>query len=440
MTASAPTTVSAPVRAGPSWLTGWRCTALLVLIAVVARVAYWTLAIPGYHPISDAGQYSELAWNLVHGNGLAMTFPSLVTHASAFRPPVYPLVLGFWFFVFGSSVGAGQALSLITGVAAVLLTERLARRLAGPVAGVVAALAVAVCLPLVADDVTLLTESLSMVLLAGTLLLLVERRPVLAGLTSGVLILTRPSAQGFALVAALWLWWTLDWRRALYFLGVVALLFSGWVIRNEVQLGSPVTFTSNGFNLAAMYSTQAQQTGSFVDPVKDPRFQDLRLLQFDEVKWSRTLTDRGIAGLEHDPLYVFSVIGSNSKSWFELVPTTGDSAERLDGRNITVRHWALPEFYLFTVGGIAGLVVARRQRSTVLLIAVSAYFTAASLLLLAPPRVRTPFDLINCIGLGLLAAWWWERRQRASEPIADRAPAEEPPASLGAQSVSRPTP
>jgi hypothetical protein len=428
------------VRTVPSWLTGWRRTTLLVLIALAARLAYWKLAIPGYHPISDAGQYSELAWNVAHGKGLEMVFPALTPHPSAFRPPVYPLLLGFWYFVFGPSVGAGQALSLVTGVAAVLLTERLSRRLAGPVAGVVAGLAVAVYLPLVADDVTLLTESLSMVLLAGTLLLLVERRPVLAGLTSGLLILTRPSAQGFALVAALWLWWTVGWRRALYFLGVVVLLFAGWVIRNDIQLGSAVTFTSNGFNLAAMYSTQAQQSGGFVDPVFDPRFQDLRLLQFDEVKWSRTLTDRGIAGLEHNPLYVFNVVGSNSKAWFELVPTTGDSAERLDGRNITVRHWALPEFYLFTVGGIAGLVVTRRQRNTVLLIAVSLYFTAASLLLLAPPRLRAPFDLINCVGLGLLAAWWWQRRHRVEEPAAaDPALTEEPPPP-GAPSLSRPRP
>jgi hypothetical protein len=255
-----------------------------------------------------------------------------------------------------------------------------------------------------------------------------------------VLILTRPSAQGFALVAALWLWWTVGWRRALYFLGVVALIFAGWVIRNEIQLGSPVTFTSNGFNLAAMYSTQSQQTLDFVDPVYDQRFQDLRLLQFDEVKWSRTLANRGISGLNHNPSYVFDVVGSNSRAWFELVPTAGDSAERLDGRNIAVRHWALPEFYLFTVGGIAGLIVTRRQRHTVLLIAVSLYFTAASLLLLAPPRLRAPFDLINCIGLGLLAAWWWQRRHRVAEPAVDPAVTEEPPAPPGARSLSRPAP
>jgi hypothetical protein len=139
-------------------------------------------------------------------------------------------------------------------------------------------------------------------------------------------------------------------------------------------------------------------------------------------------------------LYVFTVIGTNSKAWFELVPSDGDDAERLDGRNISVRHWALPEFYLFTIGGIAGLVVTRRQRHTVLLIAVSLYFTAASLVLVAPPRLRTPFDLINCIGLGLLAAWWWQHRRGAGEPTGDAAVAEETPAPPAARSLSQPTP
>jgi hypothetical protein len=397
----------------------------LVAIAVVTRVAYWKLAIPHYHPISDAGYYTELATNVAHGKGLAMHFPTLVTHPSAFRPPLYPLLLGSWFWIFGPDVGAGQVLSLIIGVAAVLLTERLARRIAGPVAGLVAGVAVAIYVPLLVNDVMLLTESLSMVLLVGTLLLLVDRRPVLAGATSGLLILTRPSAQGFAVVVALWLWWTIGWRRALYFLGVVALLVAAWVIRNEIQLGSWVTYTSNGFNLAAMYSKPAQQNGDFVNPVYDPRFRDLRLIQSNEAKWNRTLTDRGLDGLMSNPTYPFHVIDVNSRAWFELVPNKGDSAERFDGRNISVRHWALPEFYLFTVGGIAGLVMARRQRDTILLIVVSLYFTATSLVLLAPPRVRGPFDLINCVGLGLLAAWWWRRRHRVEEPPGDHALTEE---------------
>ena len=392
------------------WLGGWRRTVLLVGLALVVRVAYWRFAIPHYGPNSDASQYSELAGNVAHGHGLAMHFPQLEVHPTAFRPPVYPLLLGVWWWTLGSTVGAGQILSLVTGLATVLLTELVARRLAGVVAGLVAAVAVAVYLPLVANDVVLLTESLSLVLLLASLLFLVDRRPALAGFASGLLILTRPSAQGLAVVIALWLWWVIGWRRTLWFVGLVAITISPWIIRNEVEFGSPLMYTSNGFNLAAMYSTQAQDTRGFVDPVMDPRFDDLRLTQFDEVIWDRTLRKRGLDGLKAHPFYVLRVMGGNSKAWFELAPSFGDSAERLDGRNITVRHWALPEFYVFTLGGIAGLVVSWKRRETVLLAGISLYFTLTSLVFLSPPRLRAPFDLISCIGLGLLAAWWTERR------------------------------
>src|SRR4051794_33393874 len=108
---------------------GWRSTALLLLLALGVRAAYWAFAVPHYAAPSDAGQYSELAWNLQHGHGLAMRFPQLAIHPSAFRPPVYPLVLALWERIFGASVGAGQALSLVLGLAVVVLAQRFTEKL-----------------------------------------------------------------------------------------------------------------------------------------------------------------------------------------------------------------------------------------------------------------------------------------------------------------------
>jgi hypothetical protein len=400
---------------------------LLVLLAVLVRGLYWRFAIPHYRPESDASHYAELASNVAHGKGLALHFPQLDTHASAFRPPVYPLVLGAWWWAFGSTVGAGQVLSLLAGIATVLLTERLSRRLAGPLAGIVSAIAVSVYLPLVVNDVVLLTESLSLVLLLLALVALVSRRPALAGLATGLLMLTRPSAQGLAAVLAVWLIWCIGWKKSLWFVGVVALTITPWLIRNEVQLRSPVMYTSNGFNLAAVYSPLAQDRKDYVDPVRDARFDDLRLTQFDEVLWDQTLRQRGIDGLTSNPAYILTVLRRGTKDWLEIAPTSNDGPERLDGRNLSVRHWALPEFFLFTVGGIAGLAVTWRRKETVLLIAVSLYFTATSLILVAPPRLRAPFDLISCIGLGLLAAWWQDhRRRRSADESGATSPATQP--------------
>jgi hypothetical protein len=72
----------------------------------------------------------------------------------------------------------------------------------------------------------------------------------------------------------------------------------------------------------------------------------------------------------------------------------------------------LPLFYLVTVVGWFGLLARRRDPGVVLLIVTAGYFMVSSLLLVAPPRLRAPFDIISCIGVGLAWAWWSGRRSR----------------------------
>ena len=139
-------------------------------------------------------------------------------------------------------------------------------------AGLVAGLAVALYPPLIANDVVPLSEPVSLVLILGLVLALGRRRVVLAGVLCGLLVLARPSAQGVALVVGAWLIWQLGPKRCAQFLMVTGLVIAPWVVRNWVQLGSPVLVTSNGFNEAAMYSPAARQNGAFVDPVCNPAF------------------------------------------------------------------------------------------------------------------------------------------------------------------------
>ena len=55
-----------------------------------------------------------------------------------------------------------------------------------------------------------------------------------------------------------------------------------------------------------------------------------------------------------------------------------------------------------------------------LVLAIAAYFTLSSLVLVAPPRVRAPFDLCCCIGVGLAVDWVWRRvASRRGAPVAD---------------------
>jgi hypothetical protein len=382
------------------------------LAAVTVRVLYAWLAIPDYAPESDAFQYLDYATNVSEGRGLSSLYPGLELHPTAFRPPLYPLLLGGLLWVTGPSVVAGQALNLLLGVGVAGLAWATARRLGGDAAGLVAGLAVAAYPPLVANDLALLSEPLSLVLLLGTVLALLHRRWAGAAVLTGLLVLTRPSAQFLVVVLGGWVLWRLGWRRALGFAGIALLVVTPWVVRNWVQLGSPLYVTSNGFTLAAVYSAQAQQADRFLDPIAEPEFDGYRLLQLDEVLWNREMQRLGLRGLREDPGYVLDVVGRNTLGYFELTPSRNQTPERLDGRNLDLRRVALPLFYLVTVVGWFGLLARRRDPGVVLLIAVAGYFVVSSLVLVAPPRLRAPFDVISCIGLGLAWAWWSGRRSR----------------------------
>ena len=390
-----------------------------VAVAAVVRVAYWALVTPDYVPRSDDAQYAEIAHNLAEGHGFAMHFPQLMVHPTAFRPPLYPGLLGGVYAVFGSRVGAGRVLNLLLGLVVVALAQQLAQGVAGRWAGIVCGLAVALYPPLVANDVVLLSEPLGLVILLGLALALQHDRILLAGVLCGLLLLERPSAQVTVIVVALWVLWRVSWKAALRLTLVAALVVAPWVVRNWIQLGAPVLVTSNGFNLAAMYSPQARASDSFVDPVFDPRFDDLRLAQFDEIVWQRELQRLALQELRRHPSRVAAIVRGNLAAEFELKPSFNTSAEELDGRNLTFRSWTLPLFYVVSLVGLAGLLMRWRVPIVQLLLAIVAASVVSSLLFVAPPRLRAPFDVLCCVGVGL-AAERWRSRQPFAQGIAAR--------------------
>jgi 4-amino-4-deoxy-L-arabinose transferase-like glycosyltransferase len=401
------------------WLTRWRDLIVVLAVALMARVVYWVLVTPDYSPDSDAAQYFDLARNIVNGHGYAMTFPQLELHPTAFRPPGYPYLLAAVFKVFGihNGVGAGRVLSMICGLVAIALVYVLVRRLSTPIAALVSGLCMALYPPLLANDTVLLTESLSLALLAGVLLALVVRRWPLAAVLCGLLILTRASAQYLMIVLVIWVLWQMGWKRALGFLAIVAAVLSPWFIRNQIQLGSPYFVTSNGFNLAGTYSPAARESQRFVDPVIDDRFTQFRFAQFNEGDWQDQLQAFAIEDLRTHPGQVPGVLYRNAQHLFEFTPAFNEWAENADGRNLDFRNSTLPLFYVVTVVGVFGLVVARRDPRALLVGAVGAYFVLGSLVLVSPPRLRSPFDMCCCIGVGLAVQWLVVRRGTGREVL-----------------------
>ena len=340
----------------------WRHLGPLAIGALAVRVAYLLAIVDGRPAQSDAYQYLDIARHVGAGDGFAMQWPQVSVHATAFRPPVYPTLLGAWVFVFGDSVTTARVLNAVIGVGVVLATYAVARRLGNERGALIAAWLVCLYPPLLANDATTLAEPLALLLLLAIVWATSEGRWWSVGAFAGLLTLTKPSAQGLVVmlaVAALAIGFRRrgdePWRRpsllnAGHVVVAAAILVVPWVIRNQVQVGSASIVTSNGFNLFAVYGELAQERGEFVDSTTDPALQslDFRLLRFDEAEWNDELTRRARASLVDRPGYVVTTLGRNVVHWFELSPTENDLPEVLDGRDLDFRHLTLPLFYVVT--------------------------------------------------------------------------------------------
>lgn len=413
---------SPPIDAPPgSGLTSRLTLRAVVLVtagtALVARLAYWVLATPDRRLTSDAAQYDYLASNLAEGQGFSDYFPQMELHPTAFRPPGYPAVLSIVYRVLWPSPGIGRGVNVLIGVAVVVALVLLVDRHLGRRSALAAGLAVALWPNLIANDTYVLTEPLSLLLLVGLLWFLLEDRWLLAGLLTGCLVLTRPSAQYLVVILAAYLLWKLGWRRALLFAGATAVVVAPWLVRNWIQLGSPVLVTSNGFNYAALYSPPADEHGAFIDATRHPYFDDRRLDQFDEVLWDRNLRRTAIDHVKERPAVVPEVVGRNVTTMFELEPWRNRAPDRLDGRSMGVRSATFWVLWPLVVLGVAGMARRGRRHRLVLLAAlIGGYFTLASLVFVSPPRLRSPMELMLVIGAAALLAIPRRQPEPAEEP------------------------
>ncbi len=381
--------------------------------AAIVRLAYWALITPHWRPDADADQYVRISRTVADGRGFSLVYPQMELHPTAFRPPLYPYLLTPLDLVFGDALWPARLLNLLIGSLVVVLAGVLAARIGGRVAGLVAAGAVALYPPLLANDTVTLTEPLALALLLAAILLVDEDRWLAAAIAGGLLLLTRPN--GYLVVAALAVWCAsrLGLRRGAGLAAVALLVLAPWSVRNQIQVGTARPTTSDGFTIAAVYGLPSQRAGHFVDPTSSVAYIDLehRLARFDEAAWNRSLTEEGLSGARQNPDYVWYTVRRNFRGLFELTTELNTYPERVDGRNWDFRQAARPVFFVVTILGLVGLVRHRRDARVLVLAAITTQFVVLSLLLVAPPRLRAPFDLAMGIGLGLLVAHLLARRK-----------------------------
>ncbi len=328
--------------------------------------------------------------------------------------PLWPLLEAGALKVFGAHLSVAMGLNAVIGALVAWQAGALARDVAGQRAGRVAGVVVAIYPPLVANDVVPLSEPLGLLLLVVTIRLLGARRLTWAALTTGLFVMTKNGAVVGALGALVLVLVLAGWRTAVKFLGVVTLVVAPWLVRNEAQVHSPVVTTSIGFNIAAVYSEQAQQAGGyFDDPMLDVAFSPWWPQQTNEAQWDAALERLGLHGLRSDPLRVIPVAANNVASLMGL--HNQDGPELLDGRVIRLVHDSMPIYYGVTLLGLGGLFYRRRSPVVRALLAVVGPLLCLSMLTIYAPRLRAPFDLACAIGVGLLYAS--SHRLPADQPV-----------------------
>ncbi|MFO0890211.1 MAG: dolichyl-phosphate-mannose-protein mannosyltransferase [Isosphaeraceae bacterium] len=237
-----------PARMAAAWV------AAAVLVSVALRLGLMGLRSGTF---DDPDNYLPLARSLAAGEGL-----SLKGRPTAYRPPLYPLVLAPIVTLLGDRPERGVALlHLALGAATVGLTSIAAARYGlGPARVATAAWIVALDPVLAWQARSVMTETLSAALVAAALAALTvpgRNGAVLGGGTLGLCALCRPSllpAGALTVLAAL-LVGPGDLRRraghALVMGMTVLLTLAPWAIRNATVLGEPVwTTTHGGYTLA----------------------------------------------------------------------------------------------------------------------------------------------------------------------------------------------
>jgi len=225
----------------------------VVVAAVLARLA--AMAAGGFR-FEDPDNYLPLARSLASGEGL-----ELRGRLTAYRPPLYPLLLAPLVAASGDRPAAGlAAFHLLLGAGTAALAWLAARRLgASPLRATAAGLIAALDPVLAWQARSVMTETLAAFLLASALAVAAGSRAsaVGSGLLLGLASLCRPSllpGAGLAALAALMASpgvRRVRAQRAAALAAAVLLVMLPWAVRNRVVLGEFVwTTTHGGYTLA----------------------------------------------------------------------------------------------------------------------------------------------------------------------------------------------
>jgi 4-amino-4-deoxy-L-arabinose transferase-like glycosyltransferase len=406
---------------------------VILAVALVARVGV-IVATPHFVPIFDAADFHRHAHSIAAGNGYPP--PQLgLRGPTAFRPPLYPVVLAV-VQKLGGGWTAERVLGALLGVATVFLIYLVSQRLWGRRVALVAGAIAAIFPPLVVLNASLLSEVLFLPLtLAATLAVLEYREgrqlrwAIAAGILCGLAVLTRTSGLPFVLALALGAWIVHPrWSRAGLSAPAAVVLatlvtVSPWVIRNTVEFHRFVGLgTGAGYALAGTYNAESRARGDHPGEPFSPNvlrtYRDVFAQRnLDEAEFTGRLNDRGVAYIRAHPGYVIETMAWNvlrvldieRRGSFRRAFATQElealGVGRIDSPAVfLVSLYAVLSLALLGIAAQAGLLPSRR--APLFVWGVPVLLALPALAIYGLPRYRAPIDpfLVMLAAVGIVAA------------------------------------
>ena len=408
---------------------------VLIALGLAVRVAYVLVVMRHRELGFDSNWYHDMANTLAQGRGYQVRCltPSCDFHATAYFPPLFPLLLSLPSRLGATSLLSHQLFACGIGACTVAAVGLLARRLGGPSVGLVAAGIAAVYPMFFAADGGLMSESLYLLVVTSVLLAAhraLERPSVprwaVLGLLIGAAALTRGEGLVLLLVAipvgAALRGHSISRRVALSGVAVVTSLavVSPWIIRNSLTFGELVLFSTNantvvrGANCPATYGGPMIGYWSFdclrlgIDPLES--------LTLDEVQSGHRIRRAGIRYATTHEARLVVVSGVRVlRTWGVFDPPQQARLEAPAGRTVGGEQAGWAMYAALMPLALIGLVVVHRGSPRWPLVAVGLVVTLQTLLTYGAQRWRATAEpvIVTCAAMTIVAFISSRRRSRA---------------------------
>ncbi len=399
-----------------------RLDRLALVIAAIAAVGlalriWFLLAVTGDSSlVGDGVEYVGIGDGIADGRGFVnpFTMPGADPAPTAHKPPLYPLLLAVVSVLGGSGHVPYQVISALAGTATVAVCAVLALRIAGRRAAVIAAAIGAVYPVFLVADASLRAESLYALCVALTLLAAHRawERPTAwrlgqVGIAIGLATLARSEGLLLILVLGVPLVWRAGGSRRVVrlaaLLAACGLTLAPWLIRCWIVFDEPVAVSTSYGDLVAGANCPKTYSGPLIGGWA---FECVTgETGHDEAEIARRLRARGVRYARTHAERLPAVVAARVlRPWGLYDPDGEVSLKTLgEGRSKTANWIGLLACWALMVLAVAGLVVLRRRRQPLFILAapillvVFVSVTAYGIL-----RFRAPAD-VALVVLGAVA-------------------------------------